>query len=772
MLVQDEALALTLDLLHAETEEEVQKIIDSNEFLKKETNWHPYGGLANNWSMCSNQSSEPIPALTEKIINSIDAMLMRECYMAGIDPEGPRAPKTMEEAAAQFFGPKVLGFEEGKVGKIYNDDARRKFAEQIKIVVTGSAKECNVLIIDEGEGQHPKKFPDTLLSLAKSNKMKIPFVQGKHNQGSTGAIVFCGPRKKGFQLIISRRCPKIAQFPQDNPWGMTLVRVQPPRNNEKSHYVEYFAPDKEVISFSADSLNANPGEYPEAYGEKWSSGTLVKLYNYQLPRKGWADKDLAEDLSRQLYSVALPFRIYDRKPGLKGHTHEKTFSGMEVRIKEDRMENIEGGYPNTELVPLPGMGNLQITYVPFKKGKGSSWIQDKAVFFTLNGQAHDSLSRSFFKRKSVKLDYLAKDLMVIVNFEKLSREAVSDLFMASRDRRFKNESSKIIEDTLENSLKDHKGLAELNHLRFQESVKEKVGDNKDLEQMLRNWIKTSPAIAKLLGFGGTISKPSPDKPKKAYEGRQFPSYLRPVKGLASTGVKECPINSYCKIIAETDVENQYLDRAVDPGKLYINSEKFKDHIGVKLWEGNVTFGISPPAGAKVGDKFSLQVGFEDVNRIDPLSISLSLIVTEAVEKRTHPPKPPQLKQSFTVPQIQRISRDRWEDQDPPMNERSGLYLKNSPNQDEGVIAYVNIDNVYLWSAIRSNRKPGTEEILKRQFELGLLIPALAYWKHLGEKDDSKDEKIAEFTMVISEVILDIAQYLGNLTPEEVELGIE
>lgn len=769
MLSNEAALKLTMSLLHAETEEEVLGIIKNNEFLKKESNWQPYGGVSNNWSMCSNQSSEAIPALTEKIINSIDAMLMKECLIEGVDPEGPHAPKTMELAAAQFFGKKIMGFEEGKVGKIFNDEERKKFAEQIKIMVTGSVKECNVLVIDEGEGQHPKDFPDTLVSLAKSNKMKIPFVQGKHNQGSTGAIMFCGPRKKGYQLIISRRCPEIARFPKDNPWGMTLVRVQPPRENEKSHYVEYFAPNKEVVAFYSDDLKACPGEYPEAYNSKWTFGTLVKLYNYQLPHRGWADKDLAEDLSRQLYSVALPFRIYDRKPGLKGHTHEKTFSGMEVRIKEDRKENIEDGYPNTELVPLPGMGNLQITYVPFKKGRGSSWIQDKAIFFTLNGQAHDSLSRSFFKRKSVKLDYLAKDLMVIVNCEELSREAVSDLFMASRDRRFKNESSKIIEDILEDRLKHHSGLAELNHLRFQESVKEKVGDNKDLEQMLRKWIKASPAIAKLLGFGGAITKPSVDKPKKVYEGKQFPTYLKVVKGLPSSGIKDCPINSYCKITAETDVENQYLDRAVDPGKVYISDDKFKGHVGVKLWEGNVTFSISPPAGSKVGDSYLLEVGFTDVNKIKPLTINLTIKVTEAIEKTTKPTTPPPQKDSFGIPPIERITRDQWLDQDPVMNEYSGLYLKNSPNADEGVIAYVNIDNVYLWSAIRSTRSPGSEDILKRQFELGLLIPALAYWKHLGDKDDDRDEKIAEFTKVLSEVILDIAQFLGNLTPDEIEI---
>jgi hypothetical protein len=35
-------------------------------------------------------------------------------------------------------------------------------------------------------------MPETILSLARSNKMYIPFVQGQFNQGGTGALRFCG----------------------------------------------------------------------------------------------------------------------------------------------------------------------------------------------------------------------------------------------------------------------------------------------------------------------------------------------------------------------------------------------------------------------------------------------------------------------------------------------------------------------------------------------------------------------------------------------------
>ena len=39
-----------------------------------------------------------------------------------------------------------------------------------------------------GEGQTPERMPDTFLSLTKSNKLRIPFVQGKFNMGGTGRL--------------------------------------------------------------------------------------------------------------------------------------------------------------------------------------------------------------------------------------------------------------------------------------------------------------------------------------------------------------------------------------------------------------------------------------------------------------------------------------------------------------------------------------------------------------------------------------------------------
>ena len=75
------------------------------------------------------------------------------------------------------------------------------------MVATGKKTKQRYSIIDKGEGQNPSRMADTFLSLNDSNKLRIPFVQGKFNMGSTGALQFCG--ENNIQLLISKRDPKI-----------------------------------------------------------------------------------------------------------------------------------------------------------------------------------------------------------------------------------------------------------------------------------------------------------------------------------------------------------------------------------------------------------------------------------------------------------------------------------------------------------------------------------------------------------------------------------
>ena len=146
---------------------------------------HPLGGHENNFGVIENQQSAPIAALIEKITNSIDAVLMKKCLAAGIDPKSSQAPRSMEEARTNFF-PNHRDWDLATL--------RNQQAESIQTLADGPRGKTSLIIYDDGEGQHPEEFENTFLSLLRGNKNEIHFVQGKYNMGGSGAIVFCGKK--------------------------------------------------------------------------------------------------------------------------------------------------------------------------------------------------------------------------------------------------------------------------------------------------------------------------------------------------------------------------------------------------------------------------------------------------------------------------------------------------------------------------------------------------------------------------------------------------
>ena len=206
---------LFLDLLRAEREEDVTDALTVFGLEKfSDSNWLPYGGIENNFGVIGAQQADAIGALVEKVVNSIDAILMRDCFARNLDPRSNLVPRSMVEAAEQF-----LNIPDGNLAR-WSAAQRTELAEQsISIIVSGQkpseGSPC-VTVVDTGEGQKPEDFKDTLVSLLRSNKTSVPFVQGKFNMGSTGSLTYCSPNKN-YQLIASRR--------NAAKWGIYLTQV-------------------------------------------------------------------------------------------------------------------------------------------------------------------------------------------------------------------------------------------------------------------------------------------------------------------------------------------------------------------------------------------------------------------------------------------------------------------------------------------------------------------------------------------------------------------
>jgi hypothetical protein len=262
------------ELFFAKTERDVDKVIESYPHIfGNDENWYPLGGNDNNFGVVENQHSSPIGALIEKITNSIDAILMKKCYEAGIDPKSPEAPRSVEKGVERFFP-------ESKNWDLLPD--RRVQAEEIQIIADGPTMDTSLVIYDNGEGQHPEDFEDTFLSLLRGNKNEILFVQGKYNMGGTGAIVFCG--KKRYHLIGSRRFDGTGKF------GFTLIRKHPLSKQEqqtkKNTWYEYLKIEEKIPAFEIKDLDLR------LYNRRFKTGTIIKLYSYDLAGNRNISRDL------------------------------------------------------------------------------------------------------------------------------------------------------------------------------------------------------------------------------------------------------------------------------------------------------------------------------------------------------------------------------------------------------------------------------------------------------------------------------------------------
>lgn len=291
-----DAADLCKELMWADTEEEVVRLLKDEGYWDDCKYWRPIGDVENNYAMVGNQQGEAIAALAEKVINSIDARLTNACLLSKVDPEGDDAPTSIRRAVAQFFECRSPNTEMGgRISEWLNPEVTRE-GQLLTLAATGlrpNEGDPSITIADRGEGQTPDDFPKTFMSLARSNKQRIPFVQGKFNMGGTGALHFCGV-KHGLQLVVSRRNPSLLSVPgtaRDSHWGFTVVRRNPPPSGAKNSVFVYLAPYKGsvdsrrgVLSFPAACWPLFPesnGEVREAYHRNSEYGSLVKLYEYR-----------------------------------------------------------------------------------------------------------------------------------------------------------------------------------------------------------------------------------------------------------------------------------------------------------------------------------------------------------------------------------------------------------------------------------------------------------------------------------------------------------
>ncbi len=467
------ARELLFKLLTADREEEVVQALEAVGLWDPEASWRLLGDRDDNYATIGAQAVIPEAALAEKITNAIDAVLMRRCREAGIDPKGQDAPTSVRSAVARFFDVNPNASFSGSLEAWDQAKIREVARSTSSITLTGDRRRQvdrqrnypSVTILDRGEGQAPEKQPATLLSLGNSLKKDIAFTQGKFAMGGTAALRFCGERH--LQLVLSRRAPALAEEDgESSDWGFTIVRRDYQAGDSMTAY-RYLAPINadqrpgrgEVLRFPAASLPIGP-RYNDPYKVEVESGTLIKLYQYQTATTQFGQTGgLRQELDVWMPQLPLPIRLHECRWKGDQRSTEWNLTGLDRRLSEANPE-----YSATGTLKVRGE---QFTYRIFclEGDNANRYRGDHGVVLAVNGQSHGMLHKRVFGSKAVGLGPLESALAVVVDCTEVSVPSLENLTQNSRDRLSESQFRKEVEEQIRQLLADDARLRELSRQR-------------------------------------------------------------------------------------------------------------------------------------------------------------------------------------------------------------------------------------------------------------------------------------------------------------------
>ena len=775
----DKLSALCMALMRADSEAEVVAILTSAGYWNDTSAWRYLNDNEGNFSSIGNQQSEAIAALIEKVVNGVDSRLMNACWESGIDPTSPSAPRSIRDAVARFFEDKndATTEQDGRISTWLPDKATNE-GRLLTLAATGAMPldgNPSISIADQGEGQEPDRFPDTFLSLNRSNKLRVHFVQGKFNMGGTGALQFCSGEHK-LQLIVSRRNPALLRpgaSSRATEWGFTIVRKEWPKDGSRSSVFTYLAPvgasptsHGEVLSFKAPSWPIFPEadtKIRDAYARHAEYGSLIKLYEYHWQGNRSNIVSSRNGLLRRLDSglpeLALPVRIFECRTGYHGHSGSFATNvlGLAARLdkKQDKADNLEPGFPVGGVINLHGC-QVKVRVYALKPKKAPEYRTPRqGVIFTVNGQSHATFPTDFFRRKAVGMSYLADSLLVLVDCSGIEGQMREDLFMNSRDRLRDMPLALSLEQEIELFLHADTTLKALRNTRREAELADKLEDSKPLTDVLQSILKSSPTLAKLFLLG--IKLPSPFPPaagtgegsSDTFIGKTYPTFFR-FRGMkdGEVLVRDAHLESRTRVAFETDAADDYLIRELDAGALRVLLTRGEhEEEEVTDWSTPGPHGgilglsiISLPEGTKVGDELTYRIEMTDDSRIEAFSNQLTLRVRKAVSHtgggNGPSPSAPNSGRgndggpsTLQLPNIKEVHEAEWGTYG--HNEFSALTIINAGQSDAAAAGsatdvfdfFVNVDNKFL--RIMQKESKDDPNLIKAKFIYGLVLVGLA-----------------------------------------------
>lgn len=813
-----------LKLLTAESESAVQKTLESVPEMSDSKNWRPLDNRETNFNITSNQASDGGKALTELMTNMVDAVLMKHAYKHGIDPKGSAAPKTMYKAVDKL----VRNMQGGKLVNLDPKDPwLRDFASKNLVIgITGAKNKKEGLpcytFVDNGEGQRPDDFPTTFLSLSDGNKRGIPFVQGRYNMGSSGVLGYCG--RRWFKLIVSRR------YDRKNGWGWTLMRKRP---GEGMPIAEYFVmPDKSIPIFEDDVLYPfQKGDGNTYDGMLLQSGTIIKLYDYQVGTRYLSFRGARETLNENLVETILPFRLLDfrQTPDKKrgGDRAEgidpRPFYGMEFLLLNSHNEGRAGESADSEeedgdedesdiaaerriavgSVKHPELGEITITAIALKR-QIPSWLRapnNNRVFHAVNGQVQFKQTRGYVT--DCGYPALKDRIVIIVDASHLTFAAHNDVWKGDREHTRNTIVGELYKEQVTATIKESEALK-----KFQQDVareeldRAKTDEGNDLFQKLvdadRNLaglLTNQDPVIRLPSGGGFNGDSTGSGEFK--DGKYSPTFLK-LDDKAKSNALEIPINRSRPVGGRTDAENEYLNRPDNTGRLNV-SDFVSSRFGIRphLLNGRLTVFLTPiDSAVKVGEVIQIRLELNDAAMSLPVGDEFTVRI---VDEESVTPKPKKAKPTGKpkagdksdkegggeptptrgLPRYQLLTSDgrkiggqetiKWPN---GYNESDGGYAEDLGNGQ--TMYYVNYDNAYHIRYRQQQRGDVARDAVTEKYILGMRILMLGYEHSIRTLKEGAAEGIREhfdeFRRMSAKAAASTVLALAEYLPKLVDTG--
>lgn len=797
----DDSFGICTALLRAESEAQVSGIIEGDVAFSNPSNWHPLDERDTNFNVVTNQASTGSKALTELCTNMVDAFLMKQAILRGVDPYGPVAPPTVLDGVRQFA--KIPGMNRGRLFEVDDEKYLRDFArDNLVIGVTGGTtrnSDVCFTFVDRGEGQEPEQFADTFLSLRSGHKSKIPFVQGKYNMGSSGVLGYCGTH--WYKLILSRR------FVESGPWGWTLLRKRP---GGGTPIAEYFAPGGRVPGFAGRSVFPMSLKEGKPDGEvSLTSGTVVKLYSYFLDESP-SFTNIRESLDRNLTSTILPFRVMDyryaKRPNGGGRraqgVDERTFCGLEYRLMK-RAQSASDDEPDEVHEPGrevfigggsdPTLGRFSVSAIFLDKDP-PSWLvnsPDKSrVYHAVNGQVQYKQNRAYLS-STCKLPGIVDKVAIIVDASELTEDGQNEVWKGDRENIRRNRQGQSYLRQVTELITDSHELKEFEARLARRDVTE--GSVRTTKRVFDRLIEMNPSVAQILPGGDLLKSPGQVPPKKPFDGQYFPTYLRLARrSLRRDGI-EVGLNRVRRIEFETDAVNDFFTRSVNRGGIEFNGRTIAGgtpaeeafNFQFNLRDGRLHVRLRIIDGTcKPGDVFEFTASMFPGPLGSPVESRFVLKCVKDVPARPPGPRPrPKPKPSpdpgpptgLDGPDIRWLTKDgrraigqettKWDAKFADFGEHDGGYadLLAFGEDDAPVFAYyVNYDNVNLQSRLLSIRDEAERAATIERFKWGIVLVMMSF-EHALRQINLEASDREEFNRKFDEVNEQVRRALGNGT---------